>query len=102
MNGIENGPYERMLHGSCACVCAVRVKVLVSICQLFRLCDVYVRCMVSVSRQIGSDQQANQAVSLCTIIFVCPEGPMHFCSKHIPGTPRSPSTVELLLSLESN
>lgn len=91
-------------NNSAAVLCvrpAARVKVPVNSCQLFRLCDVYFRCMVSVSRRICSDHQANHTISPHTVGFVCPEGHMRFCSKQMPGAPLSVSTAGLLFSLEA-
>lgn len=44
-------------------------------CRLLRPCGVYFRCIVSVSRQVSPDRQANQTVSVCAVSFVVPWGP---------------------------
>lgn len=104
MNELQSRPYGSLqlpLHVRPA----VRVKlgtVPVNSCQLLRLCDVYFRCMVSVSRQICSDQQANQAVSPRTVGFICPEGQIRSCSKQMPGSPLSVSAAWPLFSVEAS
>lgn len=69
--------------------------------QLLRLCDVYLQCILSVSRQIYSDQRTNHAVSPQTVSLICPEGQIHFYLKQLPGSPFSVSRVVVLFSLEA-